>query len=125
VPRRVAFLRCSRKAGNLVAVATETKSPAVVLNFIRYQMGRDDKKSRWSSETDKQRLGDRFLAALHDRDGAVSKAFDEVKGKVPSWGSDARHDQLVRMEVIRFFLGFATRYMKYLELKYGRKENRS
>ena len=32
---------------NLIAIATETSSPAVVLNFIRYQIGRDAGKKNW------------------------------------------------------------------------------
>ena len=37
---------------NLIAVAMETESPAVVANFIRYQVGRDTRgsnKGKWHS----------------------------------------------------------------------------
>ncbi|HEX4965542.1 MAG TPA: hypothetical protein VF173_32330 [Thermoanaerobaculia bacterium] len=100
---------------NLVAVATETESPAVVLNFIRYQMGRDDKHRNWSQGPESQRLGDRFIAALHKEGGAVATAL----AKVPELEGNAIVQQLARMELIRYFLGFATRYMKYLELQAG------
>jgi hypothetical protein len=99
---------------NLGAVAMETESPAVVLNFIRYQMGRDDKKRGWARETKGVRLGDRFLEALGGGSGAISNAFKNVT----DWQDDPTRDQIARMELIRYFLGFATRYMKYLELKY-------
>jgi hypothetical protein len=95
---------------NLVAVAMETQSPAVVLNFIRYQMGRDDKNKNWSQLQDGIRLGDRFIIALHEKDGAVEKALARVSG------GDPVVRQLARMELIRYFLGFSTRYMKYLEI---------
>lgn len=97
---------------NLVAVATETESPAVVLNFIRYQMGRDDKKKNWSRGSENERLGDRFLTDLHSEGGAVETAFAQIKAV--EWGT--LEQQLARMELIRYFLGFATRYMKYLEV---------
>lgn len=98
---------------NLVAVATETESPAVVLNFIRYQMGRDDKHKNWSQGLENQRLGDRFLHELHKEGGAVEKAFKQMSAS--QW--EPTLQQLARIELIRYFLGFATRYMKYLELK--------
>lgn len=99
---------------NLVAVATETESPAVVLNFIRYQMGRDDKQKNWAQVREGQRLGERFIAALNDGGGVVAQVLEnsELKGNPLT-------TQLVRMELIRYFLGFATRYMKYLELQAG------
>jgi hypothetical protein len=97
---------------NLVAVATETESPAVVLNFIRYQMGRDDKHKNWSQGLKDQRLGDLFLHELHKEGGAVEKAFEQMSAS--QW--EPTLQQLARMELIRYFLGFATRYMKYLEL---------
>ena len=34
---------------NLIAIANETESPAVVLNFIRYQIGRDTRGQNWAS----------------------------------------------------------------------------
>jgi hypothetical protein len=98
---------------NLVAVAMETQSPAVVLNFIRYQMGRDDKNKNWSQSQNGVRLGDRFLTALHGQEGVVEKALARVS---PDPGGDPVVRQLARMELIRYFLGFSTRYMKYLEI---------
>lgn len=109
---------------NLVAVASETESPAVVLNFIRYQMGRDDKGKNWSKATEGKRIGDRFIDALNHGEGVVSQALKNVV----SDEEDVLIRQLARMELIRYFLGFATRYMKYLELqsqaqRRGRDEN--
>ena len=109
---------------NLVAVASETESPAVVLNFIRYQMGRDDKGKNWSRvvkevpvgepsrEVKKIRLGDLFITDLEEQGGVVRQSLQNVPGC-----DDPVTGQLARMELIRYFLGFATRYMKYMELK--------
>lgn len=99
---------------NLGAVAAETESPAVVLNFIRYQMGRDNKKEGWSRDADGKPLGERFLDAL-GKDGVIAKALQEV-GKEGE--NDPERMQIARMQLIRYFLGFVTRYMKYLEVKY-------
>jgi hypothetical protein len=101
---------------NLVAVATETESPAVVLNFIRYQMGRDNSQKNWAKGPTDRRLGDLFLVELHEKAGAVETALVEVR-KVGGLDEDKLLEQLVRMELIRYFLGFATRYMKYLEFQ--------
>ena len=103
---------------NLGAVAAETDSPEVVLNFIRYQIGRDvrrdDTKSKgWARKTNEVRLGERFLDALDSEKGPIRLALRKVKEE----GSSNPHtDQLARMQLIRYFLGFATRYMKYLEV---------
>lgn len=99
---------------NLVAVATETESPAVVLNFIRYQMGRDDKSKGWAkAAVDKKRLGDQFIDALHGEGGPVQTAL----AGIPEAKGSPLTEQLARMELIRYFLGFATRYLKYLEIE--------
>lgn len=98
----------------LEKVAGETESPMVVLNFIRYQMGRDQKaKKSWARVTPAGRLGDLFISALNDEGNAVSTAL----AKVPHLDEDPLARQLARILVIRYFLGFTTRYLKYLELK--------
>jgi hypothetical protein len=96
---------------NLVAVASETESPAVVLNFIRYQMGKDGRGENWSKAVENQRMGDRFIDALNKDEGVVGQALKGISGL------EGKSVQLARMELIRYFLGFATRYMKYLELQ--------
>ena len=97
---------------NLIAVALETESPAVVLNFIRYQMGRAGRNKGWANiaqGTDK-RLGDRFIDEI--KEGRVAGALDglDISG-------DPTLRQLAQIELIRHFLGFASRYLKYLDLK--------
>ena len=97
---------------NLIAVALETESPAVVLNFIRYQMGRAGRNKGWANiarGTDK-RLGDRFIDEIES--GEVARALDTL-----DLSGDAMLRQLAHIELIRHFLGFASRYLKYLDLK--------
>lgn len=96
---------------NLIAIANETSSPAVVLNFIRYQIGRDSGKRNWGSEHAGSNLGDRLLADL--KEGAVKQAL----AKVPGLEGDETLRQLANIALIRQYLGFASRYLKYLDLK--------
>lgn len=95
---------------NLIAVALETESPAVVINFIRYQMGRDKKGKSWSNSVAGKKLGDRFIEEIEK--GAVEQAH---KGIVD--GKDADLVPLVRIELIRHFLGFASRHLRFLDLQ--------
>lgn len=96
---------------NLIAIAMETESPAVVTNFIRYQMGRDKPGKSWSSSVDGQKLGERFI---HEIDkGVVKEALDTIVDAK----KDAELVPLVRIELIRHFLGFTSRYLKFLDLQ--------
>ncbi len=95
---------------NLIAVANETASPAVVMNFIRYQIGRDNQRHGWGREEDGKTLGQRLLDDLQQ--GVVRDAL----GKVPGTKDDPTVRQLATMELIRQYLGFASRYLKYLDL---------
>lgn len=112
---------------NLIAVALETESPAVVTNFIRYQMGRDktgkDERGKeksgksWSSFPeggDGEKLGQRFIDEIDS--GAVQRALENMPAEVLQ---DSELKQLARIELIRHFLGFASRYLKFLDLQRG------
>lgn len=102
---------------NLLAIATETESPAAVLNFIRYQMGRDKRDQRgWARGEEGSRLGDRFIESLSDRPGA---AVGAALATVPDLADQPMVRQLATIELMRSFVGFAGRYMKYLELQGG------
>jgi len=98
---------------NLIAVALETESPAVVLNFIRYQMGRAGRNKGWANVAagSDKKLGDRFIEEIEKGEVARSLAA------LPSLSGDAMLRQIAQIELIRHFLGFASRYLKYLDLK--------
>lgn len=98
---------------NLLAVAGETDSPKVVINFIRYQMGRDDRRKNWSRiDEHKQTLGQRLIDDLESSNGVVLKILKDFPEIL-----DDTQSQLVRIELTRQFLGFASRHLKYLDLK--------
>ncbi len=98
---------------NLIAVAMETESPAVVSNFIRYQMGRDNRGNNWGKWIGDKALGERFIDQLDHADGAVAQAL----GKIPGLEGDPAFSQLARIALIRQFLGFASRHLNYLEFQ--------
>ncbi len=98
---------------NLIAVAMETESPAVVSNFIRYQVGRDNRGSNWGKSIGTETLGQRFIDQLDHADGAIAAAL----GDVPGLDQDPMLRQLARIALIRQFLGFASRHLKYLEFQ--------
>lgn len=86
---------------NLVRVADTTDSAEVIKNFLRYQVGRDKKWGR----------GEESLATrlIQDIDGNIKTTAEEVaedcKTKFkPIW-----------LELIRRYLGYGSRYLKYLK----------
>ena len=99
---------------NLIAVANETESPAVVLNFIRYQIGRDSGEKNWRRAHNGVSLGDRLIEDLQK--GTVEQAL----AKVPGVAEDKTLRQLATIVLIRQYLGFASRYLKYLDLQRGK-----
>lgn len=99
---------------NLMAIAGETESPAVVTNFIRYQMGRDGRKQHWAKPGHTHRaFGDLLIDAIDK--GAVEKAVEAVEGL------EGVSRQIARMQMLRQFLGFMSRHLKYLEPQRGGK----
>ncbi len=104
---------------NLLAVAAETESPAVVVNFLRYQVGRDGKKKRaqgWASRLGNQGplLGERFIEQLDGEEGCVGKVLAQLFSEEDH---DPEERQLAKIELIRHFIGFASRYLTFLGLQ--------
>ncbi len=93
---------------NLMAIAGETESPAVVTNFIRYQMGRDKNQLHWAmvGHTGKA-FGDLLIEAIDK--GAVQQAVEKVEHL------QGVERQIAHMQMLRHFLGFMSRHLKYLE----------
>lgn len=96
---------------NLLAVAMETESPKVVMNFIRYQMGRDKAGRSWRKQCPGGTLGQRLIDALTKDGNAIADALEGM----PDVKNDPELEQLARIVLIRHFLGFASRYRKYTE----------
>lgn len=105
-----------RQFNNLVAIALETESPAVVKNFIRYQVGRDagkEGKNRkgWSyPNAQGKNLGEQIIEEIDD--GVIKKTLETI----PELNSSEKK-QLAQIELIRHFLGFTSRHLKYLNIR--------
>lgn len=99
---------------NLIAIANETESPAVVANFIRYQVGRDFRRKGWGYVVDGKSLGQRLIDEIDTK--AVAGALETIPDLESS-----ELQQLARIHLVRHFLGFASRYLKYVNLQRGRR----
>ena len=102
---------------NLIAIALETESPAVVSNFIRYQIGRAGRNDAWNKpEAPGGSTGDQLIAELES--GTVAQALKTVERTLDPDGRttlDEGTARRARIELIRHYLGFASRYLRYLE----------
>ncbi|MEH2355030.1 hypothetical protein [Nostoc sp.] len=85
---------------NLVRVSDTTESAEVIKNFIRYQVGRDKK---WGKG--KGSLAERIIA---DIDGNIKKNSQAI---AECCQTDYK---LVWLELIRRYLGYGARHLKYL-----------
>ena len=112
---------------NLIAIAMETESPAVVTNYIRYQIGRAGRNDPWiKPESAGGTTGDRLIGELET--GTVQEALAMVEGTLEKRGAatlDGETSRRARIELIRHFLGFASRYLKYLEKAKPTERNRN
>jgi hypothetical protein len=85
---------------NLLRVAETTESVEVIKNFLRYQVGRDKKWGRGKGS-----LAERII---HDIEG-------QLKTKAQIIAECSQTDlNLIWIELIRRYLGYGSRYLKYL-----------
>jgi hypothetical protein len=86
---------------NLVRVADTTDSAEVIKNFIRYQVGRDKKWGRGKGS-----LAERII---QDIDGNIKKIAQSI--------AESSQGELkqVWLELIRRYLGYGSRHLKYLK----------
>ncbi|GAB1541009.1 hypothetical protein NUACC21_36780 [Scytonema sp. NUACC21] len=89
---------------NLVRVADTTDSSEVIKNFLLYQVGRDKK---WGK-------GKNSLAEtiIKDIDGKIKDKAQEIAKKCGNSNSKE-----IFLELIRRYLGYGARYLKYLNSK--------
>ncbi|MGJ3250430.1 MAG: hypothetical protein ACFE0J_04750 [Elainellaceae cyanobacterium] len=86
---------------NLVRVSDTTESPEVVKNFLRYQVGRDDKWGRGSGS-----LAERIIT---DIDGNL-----KTRAQAITRDANGGNASEIHIELIRRYLGYGARYLKYL-----------
>lgn len=86
---------------NLVRVADTTESAEVIKNFLRYQVGRDSKWGRGRNS-----LAEKIIA---DIDGNLKQTAATIHTN-----NDGSEFNSIWLELIRRYLGYGARYLKYL-----------
>lgn len=89
---------------NLVRVAETTESSEVIKNFLRYQVGRDNKWGKGKNSLAETIIG--------DIDKTLNNLAQNIAKSAP--GSQAKE---IQIELIRRYLGYGARYLKYLNNK--------
>lgn len=89
---------------NLLHVAASTESSEVIKNFLRYQMGRDEKWGRG-----KNSLAE---AIIQDIDNWIHQKALAIAQKA---GVEERSPKVneIKVDLIRRYLGYGARYLKY------------
>jgi hypothetical protein len=84
---------------NLLNMASSTDSFKAVELFIQYQMGRRGEGERWRHGG----FGDQLIEELHH--------FDDIAEQI---AKETKADKVkVKMELVRLFIGYLTRYFSY------------
>jgi hypothetical protein len=93
---------------NLLRVADTTESTEVIKNFLRYQVGREDKWGRGEGS-----LAEKIISDISTR----------IKNKAKTISKDANSndENSILLELTRRYLGYGARYLTY-KLK-GKGEN--
>ncbi|OAN47263.1 hypothetical protein A6A03_00515 [Chloroflexus islandicus] len=112
--RTAAMLKDSRgmeisQLRNLLNVATTTSSPEVVINFIRYQIAREDEKWGKGQNSFGHTLIKRLRKEVKEWAATVAK---EVNAHMPNEPSDALHSAAY-IQLIRLFIGYLNRAFYY------------
>jgi len=101
---------------NLVAVSLETNSVAVVLDYVRYQMGRDSKAETWRKGHPS--FGSQLLEQLEGlrqrAGGLIDDAVRQYKIEPPDRAAEEEH---LWMVLVRRFVGALHRNFVYYDAK--------
>ena len=95
---------------NLLRVSESTASVEAVKNFLRYQVGRGGKNGAWG-------WGERSLAEqiVHDIDNLLCTKASEIANKTdPGWHNN------IWLNLIRRYLGYGARHLKYRSVLKGK-----
>lgn len=96
---------------NVLNVAEESRSLAVVTNFIRYQLGRSNTGPAWR----KNGFGLRVIKQIEGSDGIVAKqtqaALKRAQKRVEDIPQEAIED--LRYDLMRYYLGYLNRAFYY------------
>lgn len=100
---------------NVLNVAEESHSLAVVANFIRYQMGRRQTGPAWRHARAGKVFGLRVIEQIESPDGVVAKqtqsAFEQARKRIGDIPQEAADD--LRYDLARYYLGYLNRAFYY------------
>ncbi|MCC5634620.1 hypothetical protein LC593_01915 [Nostoc sp. CHAB 5844] len=91
---------------NLLRVADTTDSPEVIKNFLRYQVGRDKKWGRGQESLAEKLVSD---IGAEGKGGRLLQLAETIAHE-----ADSSDIKLIWIELIRRYLGYGSRYLKYL-----------
>ncbi|MBW4614415.1 MAG: hypothetical protein KME21_14315 [Desmonostoc vinosum HA7617-LM4] len=91
---------------NLLRVADTTDSPEVIKNFLRYQVGRDKKWGRGQESLAEKIVSD---IGTESKGGRLVQLAESIAKE-----ADSSDIKLVWIELIRRYLGYGSRHLKYL-----------
>ncbi len=86
---------------NLVRVADTTESVEVIKNFLRYQVGRGGK---WGRSDDS--LANRIISDIDNKIKAIASQIAKE--------TQYPHQKKIHIELVRRYLGYGSRYLRYL-----------
>lgn len=88
---------------NVIAVAEDTRSVAVVDNFIKYQIGRAKEKTGW-------RFGEETGTGFGE---AVRKDLVQLQNLAKQKATGEVEEKDLEIRLVRRYLGYLARYFKY------------
>jgi hypothetical protein len=97
---------------NLLRVAETTESPEVVKNFLRYQVGREEKWGRGKGS-----LAEKIV---QDIDNALKKSAQSIQENAHS-----KSLQEIWIKLIRLYLGYGARRLRYLNFMFENSDSES
>ena len=100
---------------NVLNVAEESHSLAVVTNFIRYQMGRSHTGPAWRHPRGGEVFGLRVIEQIESPDGIVARqtrvALEQARKRVVNIPQEAADS--LRYDLARYYLGYLNRAFYY------------
>lgn len=97
----------STQMRNLVNVAKEAPHVAVISNFLRYQIGRDNRQSNWGSN----QFGSRLIEEI----GKIKTIAEKVKEETAAASGEMFDAEEIHLELVRQFLGYLNRHFVFLK----------
>lgn len=96
---------------NVLNVAEESRSLAVVTNFIRYQLGRSQTGPAWR----KNGFGLRVIEQIEDPKGIIAQQTEAVLKKAQERVEEIPQDvaEELRYDLMRYYLGYLNRAFIY------------